>query len=262
MILARKSIKAIVLFFLVIIFLAVSFLVDVAAGGREKLRYFSRITSFFSRLVLIILGVEVKAKNLDKLIRQEGQYLIVSNHLSYTDVFVICSIAPSVFIANSELTEQFVLGTITRYSGAIFVERRNKSKLLENVGDISDTLNMGLSVTLFPEGTTSNGDGILNFKTSFFHPAIKSRIDILPVCLRYKKVNGAYIDRESRDAVFFYGEANFFSHFFRILEVKTILVEFEELEVVRGSTEITRKNAARLAYERISDAYKDGGNYI
>ena len=256
MVFIRKYIKAFIFFLLVIFFLGVSYVIDLIVGDkRKKLGYFSKIAAFMSRLALIILGVRVKTKNLNRLIREKENYLIVSNHLSYMDIFVIYTIVPSVFIANSELKDLFPLGAVTKYSGGVFIERRNRASLLKDINNIKDILNMGFDMVLFPEATTSDGEKILKFRTPFLTSAIESNVNIQPICIRYKELNGSDITASNKHIVYFYGGIGFFEHFFRLLEQKSISVEVQELDTIEVNPKSSRKEVSALAYKRISDAF-------
>ncbi|MEW6145116.1 MAG: lysophospholipid acyltransferase family protein [Thermodesulfobacteriota bacterium] len=250
-----KPIKIIAFVILVITFIALSFSVDLIARNKEaKLRYFSRISSFYLRAALRVLGVKVTWRNINKLGKGKENYLIVSNHLSYIDIFAIFSTVPAVFVANSELEDAFLLGAIIRYSGGVFVERRNRSRLLKDMQNIKDILYMGFNVVLFPEGTTSDGRGVKPFKTSFLDVAQGSGVRVLPLCIRYRKIDGKEVDAASGPLVYYHGEITFFEHFFRLLGLRSISVELEELEAI--SPGHPRKELAGIAYERISLAYK------
>ncbi len=252
-----KTLKIFAFLILVITFLIISFSVDLAVVNKiSKLRYFSRISSAYLRAALFVLGVKVTRRNIDKLAGGKKNHLIVSNHLSYLDIFVIFSTVPAVFVANSELKDAFLLGTIIRYSGGVFVERRSRSRLLQDMQHMTNILNMGFNVVLFPEGTTSDGREVKPFKTSFFDAAQGSGTGVLPLCVRYRKINGGDINSESGRLVYYYGDITFFEHFFRLLNLRSIGVDLTELEVI--SPGLTRKETAGIAFGRISSAYKEG----
>jgi 1-acyl-sn-glycerol-3-phosphate acyltransferase len=255
----RKYIKAFLFFLIVVFFLGATYLVNLIIGSKKRrLRYCSRITSFYSKLILIVCGVRVETRNLDKLKERKENYLIVSNHLSYLDTFVIDTVVPAIFIANSEMEDEFPLGLVTKNSGGVFVERRNRGSILKDIDNIKDILNMGLDMVLFPEGTTSDGEGVMKFRTPFFTSAIESNVDILPICLSYKTIDGKDVTASNKNLVFFYGDIDFFEHFFRMLELKSIVVELTELESIEVGPESSRKEAGRTAHRRISDAYHGG----
>ncbi|HSC33999.1 MAG TPA: lysophospholipid acyltransferase family protein [Thermodesulfobacteriota bacterium] len=252
-----KPVKILAFVILVVTFLFISCCVDLVVGNKmAKLRYFSRISSSYLRAALIVLGVKVRLRNVDRLVSGKENHLIISNHLSYLDIFVIFSTVPAVFIANSELEDAFLLGTIIKYSGGVFVERRNRSRLLQDMQHIKDILHMGFNVVLFPEGTTSDGREVKPFKTSFLDAAAGSGVDVLPLCVRYRKIDGEDIDAGKGRLVYFYGDITFYEHFFRLLGLRSISVDLTELEVIPPGN--TRKESAGIAFERISAAYREG----
>jgi 1-acyl-sn-glycerol-3-phosphate acyltransferase len=252
----RQPIKILFFFLIVVTFLLISFITDLIVRDRKKkLISFSRIASFSGKVCLMLFGVKVNLKNLNRYKRANKNYMIVCNHLSYLDIFVIYSVLPSVFIANSELEEEFPLGAVTKYGGGIFVERRSRSRLLGDMDNISSVLNMGLNIVLFPEGTTSDGQAVTAFKAPFLKSAINTGTDVLPLCLNYKRINGESLDEKSKDLIFYYGSITFFEHFFRLLKLKNIEVELEALEEIEVNPKMTRKELSQIAYDKISSAY-------
>jgi len=254
--LIRQPIKILFFFLIVVTFLLISFITDLIVRDRKKkLISFSRIASFSGKVCLMLFGVKVNLKNLNRYKSANKNYMIVCNHLSYLDIFVIYSVLPSVFIANSELEEEFPLGAVTKYGGGIFVERRNRSRLLGDMDNISSVLNMGLNIVLFPEGTTSDGQAVTAFKAPFLKSAINTGTDVLPLCINYKRINGESLDEKSKDLIFYYGSITFFEHFFRLLKLKNIEVELEALEEIEVNPKMTRKELSQIAYDKINSAY-------
>jgi len=254
--LIRQSIKILLFFIIVVTFLLISSITDlIVRDRRKKLISFSRIASFYGKISLMLFGVKIKLVNLDRYKGTNENYMIVSNHLSYIDIFVIYSVMPSVFVANAELEQEFPLGAVTRYGGGVFVERRNRSRLLDDMDNVSSVLKMGLNIVLFPEGTTSNGEGVAPFKAPFLKSAINSCTDVLPLCIKYKKINTQDINKDNRDLIFYYGGITFFEHFFRLLTLKEIEVELQVLEKIEVDSEMTRKELSRIVYDKISSAY-------
>lgn len=244
----RRFVKASLIFILVLSSVLVAFLTDIFVGNkRRKLICFSKITSFFSKIILKVLRIEVDIKNYENLSKGEGNYFIVSNHLSYIDIFVISSLIPSIFIASvDEVEDKFLVGTLAKFGGSVFVDRRNRAKLTEEIETISDMLRDGLNVVLFPEGTTSNGDRVLSFKTSLLTPAVRSNIDILPICVKYLKVNGENLNAKNRDLVFYYGDMTFFKHFWGVLLLKSVEMELIGLENPAHTTSLERVGVNRF----------------
>jgi 1-acyl-sn-glycerol-3-phosphate acyltransferase len=216
-----------------------------------------RNTSFFSRLMLVLLGVRVHVTHREQLQKGNGTRLIIANHVSYIDVLVISSLVPSVFITSMELKNTAVLGVLARLGGSLFVERRKASGLKKEIDSIADVLGQGFLVVLFPEGTTSNGDHVMPFKNPLFDTAVVTCADIVPICLRYTRVDNERLSLQNRDAVFYYGGTTFFKHFPKLLSKKSIEVEVLPLQAIKGHAQYSRKDLAAMTHSAISDAYHE-----
>ncbi|MCK9418789.1 MAG: 1-acyl-sn-glycerol-3-phosphate acyltransferase [Nitrospirae bacterium] len=214
-----------------------------------------RIASRIARIILILFGVRVHVKHRERLHKTGDGRLIVSNHLSYIDILVLSALAPSVFITSVELKNTALLGTLARLSGSIFVERRRPSGLKREIEDIAVALGQGLPVALFPEGTTSNGDRVQPFKNSLFDAAVLTRADIVPICIRYTRVNNERLTPENRDLVFYYGGATFLKHFLRFLSLRSIELEVIPLKAIKVHSLQSRKDLAAETYEAINAVY-------
>jgi 1-acyl-sn-glycerol-3-phosphate acyltransferase len=164
---------------------------------------------------------------------------------------------PSTFIASvDEVGDKFLLGTLAKFGGSVFVDRRSRAKLTEEIEVIADVLRNGINVVLFPEGTTSNGDRVLCFKTSLLTPALRSNIDVLPICMKYLRVNRENLNSKNRDLVFYYGDMTFFQHFWGVLSLKSVEMELIGLENIKINENLTRKEVAELAFNSINLAYR------
>jgi lyso-ornithine lipid O-acyltransferase len=214
-----------------------------------------RVSSFFSRRMLKILGVRVHVKHRERLLKKSDVRLIVSNHLSYIDVLILSSLVPAVFITSVELKHSPIIGSLARLSGSLFVERRKRSGLKREIDDIAFILGQGIPVALFPEGTTSNGDRVHQFKNSLFDAALATHADILPFCLRYTRVNNQHLTPRNRDDVFYYGGITFFRHLPRLLSLSSIDVEIVPLAAIAAHPPKTRRDLAATAQRAISEAY-------
>jgi len=241
----------------ILIFIIISFIDDLLVIDKNlKLRNSTRLSSFICRLLIKILGVKISMPEKSRML-PDNNYLIVSNHLSYLDIFVLASRYPSVFIASVDgVKNAFILGTIARLGGGIFVDRLNRMNIKTEIDKISVVIKNGFSVIVFPEATTSNGDKVLDFKSSLFTPAINSGIKIQPLCIKYKKLNGKVIGEQNRDFVYYYGDAEFFTHFRKLISQSSIEVEVNLLEEIDTATVNSRKQATMLAFKSISLCYK------
>jgi 1-acyl-sn-glycerol-3-phosphate acyltransferase len=223
---------------------------------KRKRSYAMQTTSFFARPILSVLGIRSHIKHPERLYKKKG-CLIISNHLSYADIFILSSLIPSVFVTSVELKNTALLGTIAKCAGSIFVERRKATGLKQEIDDIAVVLKQGFPVVLFPEGTTSNGDRVMQFKKSLFDSAVATRAEVLPLCLRYTRVNNACLTPQNRDAVFYYGGVTFSEHVPRLLSQKSVDVEVMPLKPIKVLAHYSRKDLAAIAHDAISAAYHE-----
>ena len=255
----RTLLRTISVLFLLFLFTLVSLcLVLLPAGTAGRRKLLTRNTSLFSRLVLRALGIRVRALPKGHHPAPERGCLIVANHLSYVDILVIASLRPSVFITSIELRNTFPLGLIAWFGGSIFVERRKPAGLKKEIRDIGRTLEEGHSVVLFPEGTTSNGDTVQPFKNSLFIAAITTGAPVLPLCLRYRRINGKRITDRTRDAVYYYGGTSFAAHAPRLLAIRSVHVDCIALDPLPTHHGQSRKDLAAQCHEVIRAAYHAG----
>ncbi len=227
----------------------------VPAPPRVRRRFLTGTTSVFCRIMLGLLGIRLAVRNRERLRKLETGVLIVSNHVSYVDVLIIASIVPSVFITSVELRSTLLLGMLASLGGSLFVERRKASGLRKEILLISRVLKEGVPVTLFPEGTTSNGERVQPFKNPLFEAAVRARADILPLCLHYRNVNKEQITHANRDSVFYYGSTPFFQHFPRLLSLSSVDVDVMPLRRIRVHGSDSRKELAARSHTAISAAY-------
>ncbi len=210
------------------------------------------MTHIFSKLALKILGIKLSVKGRQKLDPNKN-YFILSNHLSYIDIFLISSFLKSLFVSTNEVKETFLLGKIAFYGGSIFIERRNKSSIKEDRDNIKFVLKRGFNLVLFPEGTTGNGEAVLPFKSTLVLE--NEPINIAIFCINYLEVNGKPLDIILRDKVFYYGDMEFFDHFFELLKLSSIKVEIEIVDVLENKA-FNRKELINRSYSLIQNSFR------
>jgi 1-acyl-sn-glycerol-3-phosphate acyltransferase len=148
-----------------------------------------RILKTWSKQLLTIfnIGIQIEGQQIS---RGEGGCLMVANHVSWLDIFVLNAIHPAQFIAKSEVRNWAIIGWLCRRSDTIFIERairQNASKISQH---ISSLLKQGSCIGLFPEGTTTNGEQVGHFHSALIQPAIDANVRVFPIALRYQDENG------------------------------------------------------------------------
>lgn len=242
--------------FVVSIYIAISILFDlIVRNDNTKKAAFTRITTAACRIGLWIFGIKVDVRNVPRNSEMLNNVLVVSNHLSYLDILIISSVFPSLYITSVEVQHTFFLGLMSRLAGSLFVERRNKTKLLKEIDAIATVLKSGFTITLFPEGTSSNGDNVLPFKSSLFSAAEKAEITIQPICIRYMEIDNHPITPKTRDYAYYYGDIQFFPHLMNLFTVESIKVRLSFLDQVKTNSWTDRKEMVDTVHKMILDSY-------
>jgi len=132
------------------------------------------------------------------------QSIIMANHRSYLDIFILLAYFPESIVGKQELRQWPIIGQATKLARMILVDRTNFKSLFETMRKIEIALRSGSSVIIFPEGTTFKGPQTLNFKTGGFAVASKKGIQVIPCAINYSNIEDAWV-----------GDDLFIPHFFR-----------------------------------------------
>jgi len=157
--------------------------------------------------------------------------LYVANHSSWLDIVVLSCVIPGSFVSKAEVQNWPIFGLLARLQRSIFIERR--AKLAANHRDeISDRLGAGDKLILFPEGTSSDGNRVLPFKSALFAVAERSfggvPLMVQPVSVAYTKLDHMPIGRHHRPLLTWYGDMALGGHLWRMLGLgpSTVSVTF------------------------------------
>ena len=155
------------------------------------------ILKTWSRQLLDILNIGIRTEG-EWPVRGEGGYLVVANHISWLDIFVLNTIYPSRFIAKAEVRNWPIIGWLCKRSHTIFIERAVRQNAASINRRVSVLLEQGICVGLFPEGTTTDGTRVGHFHSALIQPAIDAGVMLCPIALRYHDENA----RQSSAATF------------------------------------------------------------
>ena len=246
----RGLIKLLLFFsFLVVVFIFHSFMTWIIPSKLVRARMIGYSISFFSRLSLMLLGIEVRVEG--DLSTIKGK-LILCNHMSYLDILCLASKFPTLFMTSVEMKETIGLGHICRSSNCLFTERRKSKRTPELVRqeleEIRYFLKNGLSLLIFPEGTSADGSGILTYKTALFEPVIQEQIPVVNLVLNYLTINGEKFSEKNRDLVCWYGDMEFFSHLRELAKIKSITARINVGSTFETSS-LTRQELGKMANE-------------
>ncbi len=254
MALIRAFSKIFILLFVVFAFVVTSLAVNLFIGNFTRRRkIYTRLTMFSSHLCLKIMGVKLKVKNRPHL--HKKNYLLVTNHTGFIDIFVVASQFPALFITSVDMRETPGLGQLTEMGGCLYVERRNRSNIHKEILVIREALVEGLNVVLFPEAAATSGEKIYPFKKTLMTAAAGTGIEILPAVINFRKINGEHMSDKWRDSVFWYGPMSFVAVAWRAACLKSIHVEFEFLTPLICHTDEARREVALKAQHMVESKY-------
>lgn len=120
--------------------------------------------------------------------------LLVANHISWLDIFVINAACPSAFVSKDEVRDWPLIGWLAQHTDTLFLRRgsrRHAHAMSEAVGAVLSRIG---NVAVFPEGTTTDGLAVRHFHAALLQPAIDAGRPVQPMALRYLTPNGGYCD--------------------------------------------------------------------
>lgn len=176
-----------VLFLFVTIFLAPFYFLILLIFFRWRLSVGPRLVRFYSGLCLLIFRVRVvRIRNHDIFRGIRKGILIISNHASFLDIFLLSALFGSVFVSKAEVRYYPVIGQIAWLMGVIFLRRDSSSERLRVLKTIAESCSNQL-LAVFPQGTTGGTGERLPFNRGIFKVAeLNPGISLLPVTLHYK----------------------------------------------------------------------------
>ena len=122
---------------------------------------------------------------------EHGQ-LIISNHISWLDIMAVNGAFPGRFVAKDDVAKWPVVGYLATQAQTVYVTRNKGTKgNTTKIDTVTEALKNGDTVTIFPEGTSSEGRAILPFKPSFFQTAHLAGVPIVPALCRYPNADGS-----------------------------------------------------------------------
>lgn len=171
--------------------------------------------------------------------------VVVANHVSYLDVLLIAASTRCIFVCKSEVRHWPVLGALANASGAIFIDRSRRHDVMGVANKIEGVLNSGVTVVVFPEGTSSDGTGVLPFHSSLLEPATSLQLPVTPAAVSY-----AVEARPFSPEAAYCGDATLIPHMIRLFSKRRIVgrVNFSNLP----ATFTDRKEAASKSHAEVS----------
>ena len=132
--------------------------------------------------MLQIMGITLDVRGE---VPSHGPLLLVANHISWLDILVLHASRHCRFVSKADVHHWPVIGTLANGCGTVFVERESRRDAMRVVHHMADALRSGDVLAIFPEGTTSDGNGTLPFHANLFQAAISTHAPVQPIGLTY-----------------------------------------------------------------------------
>lgn len=199
----------------------------------------------WSYRLLRILRIDAQV---DGALAAGGNVLVVANHISWLDIFVLNAHHPVRFVAKAELARWPILSQLIRGAGTVFIERERRRDAHRVNEDMARVLAAGDVVAIFPEGTTTDGTSLLPFKSSLLQPIVDAEGQVQPVAIRYRDHAGA-----PAMAPTYAGDTTFAQSFWAVCGEPTLTVELVAPAPL-PAREAHRRDLARAAEDAIRTA--------
>jgi 1-acyl-sn-glycerol-3-phosphate acyltransferase len=204
------------------------------------------ITRRWCEKLLELMNVEARVHG--TIDARRGNLLIVANHISWLDIFVLNAQHSSRFVAKSELARWPVVGRLIRGAGTLFIERARRHDTERVNRSAADALKAGDAIVVFPEGTTTDGSTVLKFHGSLLQPIVDAQGHLLPVAIRYHDGAGT-----RSLAPEYAGDTSFATSFWRVCGERRLAVDLFAAPVIAAGT-AHRRELARAAEDAIRTA--------
>ncbi len=175
----------------------------------------------------------------------QGGLLVVANHVSWLDIFVLNTWQPARFVAKAELARWPLVGWLIAGVGTLLIDRSDRRHAHDINRHATDALARGDVVAIFPEGMTSDGRDVLHFHGSLLQPIVNVEGHVQPIAIRYRTPAGEHTDAPS-----YVGDTTFAESFWRVVSERTLVVELH-LAAPMSARGVHRRAVARAAEDTI-----------
>tara|TARA_Y100000996_G_scaffold408523_1_gene387726 strand:+ start:1103 stop:1849 length:747 start_codon:yes stop_codon:yes gene_type:complete len=185
---------------------------------------------------------------------KQGNFLIISNHSSWLDIIILGSTFKTTFLSKIEVSKWPVIGKITTAVDMLFINRGEKDAASQAVSGISKFLSHNRNVAIFPEGTSSGGKKLLNFKPRLFASCIDTGCPVQCVIIKYP-----YKNKNIHPSVPFVRGNSLFLNILRVLFQRDLVAEITITELIETKGK-DRKSISNECYQTIKNILESNVN--
>lgn len=215
-----------------------------------------RFPHWYHKRVCRLLGIRL---HIDGAIPPDTPVLVVANHVSWLDISVLSAVAPLSFIAKREVGQWPFVSSLARLQRTIFIDRTRRADVPKVATEMRQRLQQGDALVLFAEGTSSDGNRVLPFKSSLLAVATMGTdatepprpVQLQTLSLVYTHVHGVPLGRADRHLVGWYGDMEMGSHAWSLLKAGPIDVTIKISPPLPLADYADRKALARHTEELV-----------
>lgn len=180
----------------------------------------------------------------------KAPFFLVANHVGYFDIPVVRSAVKGVFVAKHDIKEWMCLGKMIRNMGTIYVNRERRRDIPRAGAEVIERLSDGEGVIVFPEGTSSKGETVLPFNSSFLAFAAQTDVPVSYVAISYRTPDG---EPPPSDSICWWDDTPFLTHILRLFALRrfTAILNFGEEPIVNPD----RKQLASELRDRVNKQF-------
>lgn len=211
-----RSIKAVRLFNHILLGLVL--LVLTGAFWNNRTRLLKSTKQWWLGRITRLMGMEIEIEGDFPDKSGNTGFLLVSNHVSWTDIPVIGSLAQINFLSKAEVKNWPLIGQLADTTGTLFIQR-GAGNTGSVARQIADYLEQGRSVLFFPEGTTTDGSSVKRFHRKLFRTCEHVPTQVLPLAIHYE------VDGFDHNPVAFIDDDEFTQHIWKLLSFSRVKVK-------------------------------------
>jgi 1-acyl-sn-glycerol-3-phosphate acyltransferase len=178
-----------------------------------------------------------------------GAKLIVANHITWLDIMVVHAVCPEArFVSKADVQGWPLVNRLVSAAETLYIQREKRRDAMRVVHQMAEALQAGDTVAVFPEGTTSEGHGLLPFHANLLQAAIAAQTPVQPVALRYSDAANAV-----SPAAMFVGETTLPQTLWRLASAQGLRVRLNVLPA-EGTRHVDRRALALRLQQQIDEA--------
>ena len=177
-------------------------------------------------------------------------FFLVANHLGYVDIAALRLAVPGVFVAKGEIESWFLAGKIVKDMGMIFIDRTNRRDIPRAGEEIMKRLEQGEGVMVFPEGTSTKGESVLPFNSSFMEFAARAGIAVSYAAVSYSTPDGS---PPASNYICWWEDISFLKHMWRLYSLPgfTAVITFGDAAI----RDADRKKLAATLHDKVESIF-------